>query len=279
MTDALFETFRETGEITSELQHKAIEAQARGDSRRTFFRNTAALAGSTVLGLGALEVLKPATAFAAGGQPTCSDTYQQILDIAATAELLAVTFYYQALQSQSTLPNVNSQANRNYFQAAVTQEYIHEEILVSLGAKPLATSFYFPQEMFTKERVFFKYSELLETYFISAYISAAREFSGIVSSAIKQPKPISIGLAVQIAGIECEHRALLRVAGNQNPPNDLPIERDIVNCVSDAATALGPFLAGGSGFSSTPIPVPSMSQVDTTATPYGFGFFPKIRIV
>ena len=277
MTDALFESFRETGEITLELQRKAIEAQQRGESRRSFFRSSAALASSTVLGVAGLQVLRPATAFAAGA-PACSDSYKTILDIAATAESLATTFYYQALLSKM-LPRVNSTANRNYFQAAVTQEYIHIEILQSLGGAPLATSFYFPDNMFSSGAVFFKYAGLLETFFISAYISAAKEFSGLNSSAIKQAKPISIGLAMQIAGIECEHRALLRVADNGTPPNDLPIERDLVKCVSDAATALGPFLSGGSGFSTTPIAAPSMSDIDTIATPYGFGFFPKIKIV
>lgn len=278
MTDALFQSFEETGEIVSELQHKAVEAARRGESRRTFFRNSASLAGSTVLGAAGIELLKPVTAFAAG-QPACTTKYTDVLSIAATAEFLAVTFYYTALQSQATLPTVNNTANRNYFQAAVTQEYIHEETLVSLGGAPLATQFYFPETMFTKERQFFKTSQLLETFFISAYIAAAREFSGMISSEIKVAKPKAIGLAVQIAGVECEHRALLRVAANENPPNDLPFERDVVACVEDAVTALTPFLQGGTGFSTTPIPVPTKSEVDSIASPYGFSFFPTVKIV
>ncbi len=276
MADDLFESFRETGEITLELQRKAAESRARGESRRSFFRKTAALAGSTAMGVAGLRVLRPATAFALP-PPACSDAYNTILDIAATAESLATTFYIQALESKS-LRTVNSVANRNYFQAALTQEYIHLEILESLGAAPLATSFYFPDDMFTLPGVFYKYAGLLEDFFISAYISAAKEFSGITSSAIKLAKPISIGLAMQIAGIECEHRALLRVANNESPPNLFEIEPVLVKCVSDAATALGPFLSGGSGFATTATPAPSMSDINTIASPYDFAFFKPIAI-
>ncbi len=277
MPDSLLDSFRETGEIASELQHKALEAQARGESRRSFFRNTAALAGSTVLGAAGIEVLQPATALAA--HPECKSSFQEIVDIAATAEFLAVTFYYLALQSPSGLPNVNSQANRNYFQAALTQEYIHEETLASLGAKPLATKFYFPDNMFTSETVFFATSQILETYFIGAYLAAAREFSGLISKGIMAANPVGIGLAVQTAGIECEHRALLRVAANENPPNDRAFELAVVRCVEDAAQALGPFLQGGTGFSGTPISVPRRTDVEATAKPYDFRFFAPVHIV
>ena len=97
---------------------------------------------------------------------------------------------------------MNSTANRNYFQAALTQEAEHLMYLETLGAKPLATKFYFPDDMFSKESVFFPTASLLEDYFISAYIAAAIEFSGAVSSGITTANPFAIGVAVQIMGID-----------------------------------------------------------------------------
>ena len=101
-----------------ELVAQAQEAAAAGASRRSFFAKTASLAGATALGAAGIGFMQPIAARAAtAGAATTPDTVKQILDIAATAESLATTFYYNALGS-GTLPNVNSKANRNYFQAA-----------------------------------------------------------------------------------------------------------------------------------------------------------------
>ena len=78
----------------------------------------------------------------------------------------------------------------------------------------------YPDRMFSDEKVFFPTAGTLEDYFISAYIAAAQEFSGAVAKRIPMADPDAIGLAVQIGGIECEHRALLNVAASVNPPNN-----------------------------------------------------------
>jgi len=132
--------------------------------------------------------------------------------------------------------------------------------------------------MFTDQPTFFATAELLEVYFISAYIAAARALSGIVSSNIKKANPLAIGFAVQTAGVECEHRALLRVAAGTNPPNNTAFEMAKVACVSDAAAALKPFLAGGAGFNG-PYSPPSKHEIDVRAQPYSFAFFPPVPIV
>ena len=222
-----------------------------------------------------MSLLQPVAAAAATATAArTSETFQDIVNIAATAEALATTFYYRSLHYPHLLPNVNSTANRNYFQAALTQEAEHLMYLETLGAKPLATKFYFPDDMFSKESVFFPTASLLEDYFISAYIAAAIEFSGAVSSGITTANPFAIGVAVQIMGIECEHRALLRVAANLNPPNDRIAEKALLTSVSEAATPLAPFLGGGAGFSG-PYSMPGPHSINETASPYGFAFFPK----
>ena len=86
-----------------------------------------------------------------------------------------------------------------------------------------------------------------------------------------------IGAAVQIASVEAEHRTLGRVVGGSNPPNNLYLEAAPFTCVSQAATALTPFLAGGNGFVG-PYSVPNKTEVNNRAIPYGFSFFGKEQI-
>jgi hypothetical protein len=131
--------------------------------------------------------------------------------------------------------------------------------------------------MFTDETVFFPTASLLEDFFISAYIAAGREFSGAVSQGIKTVDPNAIGLTAQIGGIECEHRALLRVAANLNPPNNRLIESALVKRVSDAASALTPFLEGGDGYEG-PYSMPSRGEVNLEAGMYNFKSFPKFQV-
>ena len=279
MADYDDEMMRTSTDVMTELVSKARESVAAGESRRSFFTKTAKIAGATALGSAGVGLLQPVAMQSAIAKTTGnSDTLQGILDIAATAESLAITFYYQALQNQAGLPNVNSAANRNYFQAALIQEYTHLLYLTKLGGKPLQAAYHFPTNMFTDETVFFPTSMLLEEYFISAYLAAAIDFSGAVSSGITTANPYALGFAVQVLGVECEHRALLNVAANVNPPNDRLLEHALLKTVNDAVAPLTPFLSGGSGFSG-PVGRPSQSDVNTIAQPYGFSFFPRPKIV
>jgi len=264
----------ETGMVMTELVAKAKEARAEGASRRTFFMRTAKLAGATVLGAAGISLLQTTAARAATSTPS-DDTVQDILNIACTAETLAITFYYEALNRPMQLPDVNSTANRNYFQAALTQELEHFEYLKSLGGSTLAKKFYFPEDMFSDEKVFFPTALLLEEYFISAYLAAAMDFSGAYSSNITTASPSLIGAAVQILGVECEHRALLGVAANINPPNNVIAETALLTSVNGAVPALTPFLSGGSGFSTVASYAPSVSKIDAASAPYDTSFFKK----
>jgi hypothetical protein len=281
MTDIVDETLRQSTEIMSELIAKANEAARTPDSRRGFFARTAKLAGATALGASGAALLQPIAARAATlprATASNADQLQDIINIAATAEALATTFYYNALAAGAALPDVNSTANQNYFQAAAVQEFEHLVVLEKLGAHPIATEFYFPANMFTSESVFFPTALTLESYFISAYLQAALDFSGAVSSGITTANPYALGFCVQVLGVECEHRALLGVAANINPPNNLIIETALLKSVDSAVGALAPFLTGGDGFTG-PYKLPSKADVNTMAQPYGFSFFPAYKIV
>jgi hypothetical protein len=101
-----------------------------------------------------------------------------------------------------------------------------------------------------------------------------------VSSGITSAQVVPIGLAVQIAGIECEHRALLNVAANVTPPNNLIIEQALLTSVGAATGPLTPFLAPGTaGFMTTPLGLPSKATVNSVASPFGFSFFPPYTVV
>ena len=281
MTDIVDETLRQSTDVMGELIAKANEAARKPDSRRGFFVQTAKLAGATALGVAGVSLLQPIAARAAGlHRPTAknADQLQDIINIAATAEALATTFYYNALAAGSALPDVNSTANQNYFQAAAVQEFEHLEVLKKLGAHAIATEVYVPANMFTSEAVFFPTALTLESYFISAYLAAALDFSGAVSSGITTANPYALGFAVQVLGVECEHRALLGVAANINPPNNLIIETALLSSVDSAVGALAPFLTGGDGFTG-PYALPTKADVNTIAQPYGFSFFPSFKIV
>jgi hypothetical protein len=282
MADDIDDVLRTADEVMTELVIKAREAVSAGESRRSFFTRTAQIAGATALGAAGAGLLQPIAARAAmrRAKPTNSDTLQEIVNIAATAESLATTFYYNALAAGTSLPDVNSTANQNYFQAATVQEFEHLNYLkIKLGATPVATQFYFPDNMFTDESVFFSTALLLEEYFISAYLAAALDFSGAVSSGITAANPFALGFAVQVMGVECEHRALLGVAANINPPNGIIIETALLDSVAAAVPPLTPFLQGGSGFSSTPLAQPTRAMVHEIAQPYGFSFFPSYKVV
>jgi hypothetical protein len=271
---ALQDASFETGSVMTELVAKARETRAQGGSRREFFAKTAKLAGATAMGAAGISLLQTTAARAAGSTPS-SDTVQDILDIACTAEALAITFYYQALNHPTQLPDVNNAANQNYFQAALTQELEHLEYLKSLGGAPLTRKFYFPENMFSDESVFFPTALLLEEYFISAYLAAAMDFSGVYSSNITSPSPTLIGAAVQILGVECEHRALLGVAANMNPPNNVIAETALLTSVSGAVAPLTPFLSGGSGFGTGIYNTPDVSKANAIAGQYNTSFFQK----
>lgn len=279
MSDRVDDALRTSTEVMTELVAKAGESARAGESRRSFFGRTAQLAGATALGAAGAGLLQPIAARAAARPPAGnSDTLQEDIDIAATAEALASTFYYHALAAGDKLPNVNSTANMNYFQAAVTQEYEHLIYLKKLGATPATTQFYFPQGMFESESVFFPTALQLEEYFIAAYLAAALDFSGAVSSGITTAAPYALGFAVQVLGVECEHRALLGVANNVTPPNDRILEAALLKTVADALVPLKPFLSGGSGFIG-PFELPAKGKINSMAWPYGFSFFPHYKIV
>ncbi len=223
-------------------------------SRRDFLRLAAVTVGATMLPIG--------LARAAGGLAAttatpgiCIEDLPLILNLAATAEALAMTFYYKAIQSDwfVRLPN----DIQNAFRAALDQERSHYQYLTAQGAAPLQTSFYFPPRTFGFDdlAVFVATIEKLESDFMAAYLAAARRF-------VELGEPVLAEIAGQIVGIEAEHRVLGReVAGDSPPPpNDLCFESAPLECPAQMMGIFTFYLHGGANYQG-PFPMPSDAQV------------------
>ncbi len=203
-------------------------------SRRSFLKGSTMVAAASAASASGLFGISRAFAQDMQGQ---NDDIQTILNLAATAELFASTHYLAAINGDLGL----AEAQVNYLKGGFLAERDHYDLLMSLGAEPVVTEFYVPETLFSDAALFAQISEVAETAFVAAYLAATRIFS----EAGETPFAVT---AAQIAGVEAEHRALVRqIAGLL--PNNLGYAQYTLNNVSDAVPVLQPFLDGsGEGF-------------------------------
>lgn len=192
----------------------------------------------------------------------------KILNAAATAEALATTMYYNIINMAGSIYSNGLAGNapdKAYLVAGYEEELNHYNYLVAAGAKPLATTFYFPNNMFIDPQTTVNTLITLEDAFIAAYLIGVRDFS---TAALKV-------VAAQIMGVEAEHRTLGRVITNDlgltsvtglsgvaesvaaptGTSNNLAYQRTFSSALPDidhVVSALGPFVAPGTtGYSAT----------------------------
>jgi len=103
--------------------------------------------------------------------------------------------------------------------------------LIGAGAKPLLTSFTFPPAILINALAALRFVEAGETIFVAAYMAANREFAAAGMATLAQ-------YTYQIGGTEAEHRALVRAALGELPPNNKSYETNLYTHISEAATAL-----------------------------------------
>jgi hypothetical protein len=159
------------------------------------------------------------------------DSVQTILNIAATAETLAVLFYTQGLAHANKL-FLSTPAFLD-LEAALLEEITHLNFLLKQGAKPLTKTFSFPKgaDTFKDLGKFIQTQQTLETLFVAAYIVAAKEFA-------MAQRPDLVQIAGQIGAIEAEHRALGRAIGGLRPADNEAFAPVHLKKVSDAPTVL-----------------------------------------
>lgn len=140
---------------------------------------------------------------AAHAQATAADSIQTILNVAATAETLAVTFYTNGVNNAAALGLTGGALDD--IKAALIEEQIHLNFFKANGGVPAASTFSFPKgtTTFSDLSTFISTQQQLEGVFDSAFIAAAYEF-------VQLGHPELARVAVQIAMIESEHRALGR---------------------------------------------------------------------
>jgi hypothetical protein len=174
--------------------------------------------------------------------------------------------------SANNVTSAGNMGNVQYFQAALSEEIAHANLLrafiskTSSSTDPVQT-FYLPTGTFDTLAAFTGVLDALENAFIGAYLNAAIEFAQMAVDAKgyghrqrdangKPYKTTDLEYFAQVAasimGVESEHRVLGRVVSNTNPANNLNYEQtdgltSVYNGKKSAVVALTPFLAPGSG--------------------------------
>jgi hypothetical protein len=203
-----------------------LEPAAFAMDRRGFIR----LTGAAGLGL-AMSQLGTLSALAQS-----NETVADIINIAATAEALAVSLTGAVIAGAAKYDGGKGLSAMlvTWVKGIQAEEQAHYQYLTAAGAKPLTTTFTVPQNLAgitTDSKTLLTFVVAAESIFIGAYIAAAQEFTDL-----KQPALAKV--ALQIAGVEAEHRVLANYGLGANPPNNLGFEKAPYASVGDAAAAV-----------------------------------------
>ncbi len=188
------------------------------------------------------------------------ESVQDMINIAATAEALAVTVIGEALAAAERGELRLTQDEQIFLRAARAAEQAHYEVLTAAGARPLTLIFTVPEQRAVSDpTVLFQTAIGLEEAFIAAYCAAAQQLASL-------GQPDLVKLALQIGAVEAEHRAHLRFFALQRGiitavPNDLAFEKALFANVGAAAQAL--IQLGWIGGSGPEIRYPGPGAIDT----------------
>ena len=220
----------------------------------------------------------------ASAQAPAGDDPQTILNLASTAEALAITAFHSIITA-STFYGGLAPHYQNYLKSALSQEQAHFDFLVASGAKPLANQFFFPNGILQNLGLYVYVTDVLEGVFIGAYLASVRRFAEL-------GRPDLAWTAASVMGIEAEHKALNRAMGITsagsaagqnngilNSPTREPVEPATLYQVSQAVPTLGPVLMGGTApasagpliagvnFGVGPVAQPSAAAVRSVGNP------------
>ncbi|MGI8430062.1 MAG: hypothetical protein ACR2OB_12360 [Solirubrobacteraceae bacterium] len=221
-------------------------------------RQMIAAASISLGGLGLLGLPAVAGATAKARAAQSGNDPQTILNVAATAEVLATivnTVGFQKVTFSDSPGTTGTAAiTKRNIAAAAREELIHYDVLVSLGAKPLTTQIWVPDAVFASDN---GPKGLLNTVivgdqiFINAYLIGVSAFGQAGNGKLARA-------AAEFMGVEAVHRALARqslgLLGNdrvfmkfdepESAPGPLPGLPGFTN-ILDAVTELK---AAGFGF-------------------------------
>lgn len=186
----------------------------------------------------------------------------EILNALLTAEKVESALYARGLVSPALQGLPEEQFA--YFQAGLSHELAHIDVLQGLGASVPYREFFYPPGTFEDRSIFVNTLLALETAGVSAYIQASAEFARMGRFDLSR-------LMDQIMGVEAEHRALLREVLDLIPAADLCFERAPNQPVTEILSALPQFLQPGQfeGGSVGPVPLPTPQEAEELIGPYG----------
>lgn len=180
-----------------ELAYEAVDREHAGESAHTRRQ----LVGAAALGLGGIAAasmpgISSALAAAPGRRGT--NDPQTILNVAATAEVLATIVNTVGAEKvglgRTTRDNVN---------AAAYEELIHFQVLDSLGGVPASKKIWVPDVVFKKKRNLLETLEVGDQIFINAYLIATTVFGDAGDGTTAR-------YTAEFMGVEAVHRALAR---------------------------------------------------------------------
>lgn len=157
----------------------------------------AALGGMGLLGFtGVAEARRRHTKF---------ENPQTILNVAATAEVLATIV--NTVGSEQSFFGGDSVTLRN-IKAAAREELVHYNVLRSFGGKPLAKTIWVPDAVFSSKKKLLETLEVGDQIFVNAYLLGTTTFAGLGNSKFAR-------ITAEFAGVEAVHRALARQSLNK----------------------------------------------------------------
>jgi ferritin-like protein len=202
-------------------------------TRRRFMTAVLAASGGAA-GIAALGNVTSALADERSG----GAAVREIIDIAVTAEALAVTYLGAVISNAYAGATGLDATVKTLLQAARAEEYAHFQLLKNLGAEPQTLTFFVPEaSMVTDRTTALETIAAAEQLFINAYLSAIATFS-------QEGQHTLAVYAASILGTECEHRSLARAALSLNgvsgfsPANNWDFEQAPLPSVQAVASEL-----------------------------------------
>jgi hypothetical protein len=216
-----------------------------GLSRRSFLTRSAVVAGASAVGFSQLFGYTRLFAQSDG------DDAATILNLAATAETLACTHYYNVLTDSNIALTPSEIA---MLKSALDTERQHLEYLNANGGTAMASDFFFPVNVYTDRNQFSDITEQAEMAFVAAYLASVRRIAELGN-------PLMAATAAQVAATEQVHLALIRQIGGR-VPNHVSLGQALFFNTSDAVPVLQGFLSGGDGFMDTTRPFPGVDAIN-----------------
>lgn len=211
------------------------------DSRRSFLK----LAGTTLAAAGFNQAFGSALVSPAAR----AISHAPILDLAATAEALSVTFYQHALAGATFRMNPET---AQLLRGILAADQAHLDLLSSLGGRPVTTSFALDKNLASDAGVFAETGLELKRTFVGAYIAASYELAAAGQAELA-------ATAAQLAANESSHLTLLSQLTGFGP-GELSLPRADFAGLESARAALARFV-GQAGPSEQAIALPSRRQV------------------